>query len=182
MKVAIDTEKMVSFLVRLLNTPSPTGDTARAMEVVQEAFRPMPFEMSLTPKGILVGTWEGEEQDRPRALTAHVDTLGAIVREIKSNGRLRVSQLGGWRWSSVEGEGLTIFSAGGERYRGSFLPTTASAHAHTRKEAEATRDDTNMEGATVGSAVITSTAKTSSTSLLSAALQGLSIVRPGCLR
>jgi putative aminopeptidase FrvX len=145
MDMRIDLDKMVDFLVQLLNTPSPTGDTARAMAVVKEAFKPFPFTMDLTPKGILVGTWIGEEHSKPRALTAHADTLGAMVTEIKSNGRLRVSQLGGWKWTSVEGEGVTIFAANGQAYRGSFLPTTASIHAHTRKESEAAKDDKNME-------------------------------------
>ena len=147
MDIRIDTDKMVDFLVRLLNTPSPTGDTARAMRVVQEAFEPFPLEMGFTPKGILVGTWptaNGENQ-APRALTAHVDTLGAMVRQIKSSGRLRLSQLGGWEWTSVEGEGTTIFASDGRSYRGSFMPTTASAHAHTRKQRKASKDDTNME-------------------------------------
>jgi len=145
MDIHIDTDKMVDFLVRLLNTPSPTGDTDRAMAVVQEDFRPFPFEMNFTPKGILAGTWSGEQNNTPRALTAHVDTLGAMVREIKSNGRLRLTQLGGWQWTSVEGEGATIFTSNGKSFRGSFLPTTASVHAHTRKMVEAPRDDTNME-------------------------------------
>ncbi len=145
MKIRIDMDKMIDFLVRLLNTPSPTGDTAQAMGLVQEAFQPFPLEMSLTPKGILTGTWKGERNDAPRALTAHVDTLGAMVREIKSNGRLRVSQLGGWEWASVEGEGLTVFTADGQTVRGSFLPITASVHAHTRKQRDATKDDANME-------------------------------------
>ncbi len=145
MDIRIDTDKMVDFLVRLLNTPSPTGDTARAMAIVQETFEPFPFGMRFTPKGILVGTWPGEHNHAPRALTAHIDTLGAMIREIKSNGRLRLTQLGGWRWSSVEGEGLTIFASDGQFYRGSLLPTTASVHAHARKEADAARDDTNME-------------------------------------
>lgn len=145
MAVHIDTDKMVDFLVHLLNTPSPTGDTARAMAVVKEAFEPFPLAMKMTPKGILVGTWPGEQHQAPRALTAHIDTLGAMVREIKRNGRLRITQLGGWHWSSVEGEGVTVFTGDGQVYRGSIMPTTASAHAHTRKEKEAPRDDTNME-------------------------------------
>ncbi len=145
MAISIDTNKMVDFLVGLLNTPSPTGDTNRAMAYIKEYFDPLPFDMSLTPKGILVGTWSGEKDDAPRALTAHADTLGAMVSEIKSNGRLRLSQLGGWQWSSVEGEGVTIFTGAGETYRGSFMPTTASVHAHTRKERDAAKDDTNME-------------------------------------
>lgn len=145
MAISIDTNKMVDFMVGLLNTPSPTGDTNRAMAYIKDYFGVLPFEMILTPKGILVGTWSGEKDDAPRALTAHADTLGAMVSEIKSNGRLRLSQLGGWQWPSVEGEGVTIFTSAGETYRGSFLPTTASVHAHTRKERDAVKDDTNME-------------------------------------
>ena len=75
----------------------------------------------------------------------HVDTLGAMVREIKKNGRLTLTQLGGWVWSSVEGEGVTIFASSGQTYRGTILPNAASAHAHPRKDSAAARDDTNME-------------------------------------
>jgi len=141
----IDVDKMVSFLVGLLNTPSPTGDTARAVAYVQEAFAELPFEMTVTPKGVLVGTWRGERHDAPRALTAHVDTLGAMVREVKDNGRLRLTQLGGWAWGSVEGEGVTIYTSEGGVYRGTILPTTASAHAYTREERGTDQNDTNTE-------------------------------------
>lgn len=143
--IAIDTDKMVDFLVALLNTPSPTGDTAQAMRVVQKAFVDFPFAMNLTPKGLLVGTWEGERNDLPSAFTAHVDTLGAMVQEIKSNGRLRVTQLGGWVWSSVEGEGVTIFATNGATYRGTILPVWASVHAAESKDRTAPRDGNNME-------------------------------------
>ena len=145
MQFEINSEKMIEFLVGLLNTPSPTGDTGRAMTYVQDAFARLPIHMNLTPKGVLVGTWPGQQNNKPRALTAHVDTLGAMVREIKSNGRLRLSQLGGWQWNSVEGEGVTIFASNGETYRGAILPTSASVHAHTRKVREVLRDDTNIE-------------------------------------
>lgn len=141
----INEEKMVDFLVELLNTPSPTGDTNRAITYVQQAFAELPFSTQIAAKGFLTGTWTGVRQDAPRALTAHVDTLGAMVREVKENGRLRITQLGGWSWTSVEGEGVTIFAANGRAYRGTILPTTASVHAHTRDERNATRDDTNTE-------------------------------------
>lgn len=144
---AIDVDKMVEFLIALLNTPSPTGDTERAVAYVQEQFtETLPqLELKISPKGFLTGTWAGQRHDKPRALTAHVDTLGAMVREIKNNGRLRMTQLGGWSWTSVEGEGVTIFASSGDTYRGAILPTTASIHAHTREERTAKRDDTNME-------------------------------------
>lgn len=141
----IDVDDMVAFLTGLLNTPSPTGDTDAAMRYVQEAFAGLPFSLEMTPKGLLAGTWPGQNADRPRAVTAHVDTLGGMVQEIKENGRLRITQLGGWRWSSVEGEGLTIFASNGRAYRGAFLPTTASVHAHTGEKQNAKRSGENME-------------------------------------
>ncbi len=145
MNLKIDVDKMVAFMVGLLNTPSPTGDTEQAIAYVKDAFVHFPFSMTVAPKGFLVGTWPGEAGERPRALTAHVDTLGAMVREIKDNGRLRMTQLGSWSWTSVEGEGVTIFASNGRTYRGTILPTTASIHAHTAKERNELRDDTNME-------------------------------------
>lgn len=145
----IDVDKMVDFLVGLLNTPSPTGDTGRAVAYVRQAFAnafsSAGLNMQVTPKGILVGTWPGEHNDAPRALTAHVDTLGAMVQEIKDNGRLRLTQLGGWSWTSVEGEGVTIFASNGREYRGAILPTAASVHAYTSKERNAPRDADNTE-------------------------------------
>lgn len=141
----INVDKMIHFLVGLLNTPSPTGDTGRATAYVQEAFANIGIELILSTKGFLTGTWPGELNSAPRALTAHVDTLGSMVREIKKNGRLTMTQLGSWVWSSVEGEGVTIFASNGTVFRGTILPVAASVHAHPRKESAAARDDRNME-------------------------------------
>jgi putative aminopeptidase FrvX len=145
MDIPIDIDEMVSFLVGLLETPSPTGDTGRAVAYVHEAFAALPFDMEVAHKGFLVGTWEGEGSDRPRGLTAHVDTLGAMVRRIRDNGRLRLTQLGSYLWNAVEGEGVTIFASNGAEYRGTILPDTASVHAHTREEGAAKRTADNME-------------------------------------
>jgi putative aminopeptidase FrvX len=78
-------------------------------------------------------------------LTAHVDTLGAVVKEIKSNGRLKLSKLGGYSWNTVEGEGVTVFTTGGEIRRGSLLLTKASWHVHGTAVNETKRDDDGME-------------------------------------
>ena len=142
---SINSDKMVDFLVGLLNTPSPTGDTDRAIMYIQDAFTDLPIKLEKAPKGFLAGTWIGENHDAPHAVTAHTDTLGAMVREIKKNGRLRMTQLGGWLWTSVEGEGVTIFASSGQVYRGAIMPTTASIHAYTRAEHEKKRSDETME-------------------------------------
>lgn len=145
MTIEMDVDRMVEFLIGLLGTPSPTGDTGRAMAYVQSAFSALPLEMKTTPKGILVGTWPGEREDAPRAITAHVDTLGAMAMQIKDNGRLRLTQIGSWVWQSVEGEGVTITTRDGRQYRGSILPGVASAHAHDTEKRQAKRDEETME-------------------------------------
>jgi len=146
---AVNVDVMVEFLTELLNTPSPTGYTDRAIQWLEEKFATtlanLPVTLKRTPKGLLVVHWPGKKQDAPRGLTAHVDTLGAMVLQIKRNGRLRMTQLGGWSWTSVEGEGVTIFASNGQTYRGTILPIHASIHAHTSKDRNAPRDDTNME-------------------------------------
>ncbi|MEZ4768033.1 MAG: M42 family metallopeptidase [Caldilineales bacterium] len=143
--IKIDITRTVDFLVGLLNTPSPTGDTAAAIDYVRTAFAALPLAMHLTNKGALAATWEGRSASAPRALTAHVDTLGGMVKEIKDSGRLQLVALGGLQWGSVEGEGLTVFTADGQRCRGSFLPNGASAHALRPENREARRDDASME-------------------------------------
>ena len=142
----IDTPYMLNFLTGLLNTPSPTGFTEAAIGYTEQALKVFPFlEIVRTHKGALVATWPGESSDAPRALTAHIDTLGAMVKEIKSDGRLRMTRLGGFGWSAVEGEGCTVFTQSGGQIRGSILLTKASTHVHGSAFSETKRDDEHME-------------------------------------
>ncbi|MBL8058249.1 MAG: M42 family metallopeptidase, partial [Anaerolineales bacterium] len=141
----IDADALVKFLVKLLNTPSPTGYTDAALVVVEQAFAPFGLARERTRKGGLVYTWAGRAADAPRALTAHVDTLGAMVKEIRPNGRLKLTKLGGFHWNTVESEGCTVFTAGGAAVRGTLLLTKASSHIFGTETGEAKRDDEHME-------------------------------------
>ncbi len=142
----IDSDYLVKFLIELLNTPSPTGYAQRAIDLTAQALGQFPgLVLSRTRKGALVAAWAGQKSDAPRALTAHVDTLGAMVKEIKSNGRLKMSRIGGFAWNTIEGEGCTVFTAQGRAIRGSILLTDASGHVHGPKVNEHKRDEENME-------------------------------------
>ncbi len=141
----LDAEYMLDFLVNLLNTPSPTGFTGAAIALTESAFRALGLETRRTRKGALLVTLPGQKEDAPRALTAHVDTLGAMVREIKANGRLKVSKLGGFPWNFVEGEGCWVYTQNGQRVRGSLLLTAASVHVYGKETSEAPRDDDHVE-------------------------------------
>jgi putative aminopeptidase FrvX len=141
----IDLPQMTEFLTGLLNTPSPTGFTEQAVAYMEKALAPLPLALRRTRKGALVADWAGQQQDAPRALTAHLDTLGAMVKEIKDNGRLRLSKIGGWAWNTVEGEGCTIFAAGGAQVRGTLLIAKASSHVHGPETSQMKREDETME-------------------------------------
>jgi len=142
----IDTTYLLDFLTGLLNTPSPSGYTERAVEYTRQALTPFSdLSLSLTRKGALLAAWPGEQNDAPRALTAHVDTLGAMVKEIKLNGRLKLTRIGGLVWNNVEAEGCTVFTHTGKSVRGSLLTTKASSHVYGKDAIDLAREDENME-------------------------------------
>ena len=150
----IDQEYFTKFLVDLLNIPSPTGFAEPAIEFVEkELSQYKQLELSRTRKGALVAKWDSatsigrgmQTNLPPVALTAHVDTLGAVVKEIKPNGRLKLVRVGGIQWNSVETEGVWVFTTKGEKIRGSVLINKASGHIYGVKGSKTKRDDEHME-------------------------------------
>ncbi len=142
----VDTQYLMDFLVRLLNTPSPTGFTEGAISLVEKELSAHPaLQLRRTRKGALVAKWEGTAKGAPRALTAHVDTLGAMVRELKPSGRLAITKIGGLLLNAVETEGCWVFPSRGEKVRGSLLIDAASGHVYGAKATETKRDEEHME-------------------------------------
>jgi len=143
---SINQDYFVDLLVKLLNIASPTGFAEPAIAFVEkELSQYKQLELSRTRKGALVAKWKVDNDLPPVALTAHVDTLGAVVKEIKSNGRLRLSRIGGIQWPTIETEGAWIFTSKGERIRGSVLIDNASGHIFGGTGIETPRNDEHME-------------------------------------
>ncbi|MFT5369636.1 MAG: putative aminopeptidase FrvX [Candidatus Latescibacterota bacterium] len=143
--VAVDREYLMDFLVALLEIPSPTGDTEAAIDFCNQSLKGWPLEMRKTEKGVLTATLQGHAQDRPRAMTAHVDTLGAMVKEVKANGRLKLTHLGGLNWASVECESVTVRTFAGDDIPGSIMPVKASSHVHGAEASEIKREANSLE-------------------------------------
>jgi len=141
----LDEKFLTAFLVELLNIPSPTGFSEHAIDFCEKTLSVFPgLSLQRTHKGALLVNLAGTGKGPDRALTAHVDTLGAMVKDIKPNGRLLLTQLGGFAWNSVEGEGCTVYSSGGRSFRGSILINKASVHVHGR-QVDLKREDETME-------------------------------------
>ncbi len=144
----VDLPRALDFLVELLNTPSPTGYYEEAIAFVAQAVRALGLPgvtMQTTNKGALAITLPGRSDSAPRALSAHVDTLGAMVREVKSNGRLLLTQLGGYAWQAVESEGVTVHCVrDGRRYRGTIQTVNPSVHTSDEMR-DGKREEDRME-------------------------------------
>ena len=137
---------LTEIMLELLNIPSPTGYTDQVIDYLEEQLAAYPdLILQRTAKGGLVASWAGKEKTAPRGLTAHVDTLGAMVKEIKPNGRLKLTQLGGYSWNTIEGEGCTVFSSGGEPVRGTVLLNKASGHVFSKEVSTTERSAATME-------------------------------------
>jgi len=144
----INTETMLDFLVELLNTPSPTGHTEQAIAFIEEAFAQFPdLSLKRTNKGSLIIKWDSStsSETAPRAITAHTDTLGGMVKVIKPNGRLQLTQLGGLLLNGVETEGCWVITQSGEKIRGSYMFHKASTHVHGKEVYESQRSPETME-------------------------------------
>ena len=118
-------------LYTLTSIPSPSGFTRKATDYLLSELSSLGYSPERSNKGNVFVTLGGSGS--PLVLAAHVDTLGAMVRSIKDNGRLRPTTLGGHQWSTADGENCTIHTRDGKVYTGVVLNTEPSAHVADQK-------------------------------------------------
>ncbi|WP_132746434.1 M42 family metallopeptidase [Scopulibacillus darangshiensis] len=134
----------MALIKELTEIPSPSGDTEKIIKFIENLIRDWGYEIKRTRKGGLLISARGSDDTRHRFLTGHVDTLGAMVKEVKSNGRLKLSRIGGFNWNSAEGEYCEIHTSTGKVYTGTILMHQTSVHVY-KNAGEAKRDDDNIE-------------------------------------
>ena len=115
----------------LLNIDSPTGYTDEAATWVKNEFEKLGFKASLTTKGGVIVSFGGKNVDDGLLLEAHADTLGGMVAEIKANGRLRVTNLGGMNPNNAETENVRVVTKFDGSYEGTFQLCNASIHVNS---------------------------------------------------
>lgn len=134
----------IELLKKLVETPSPSGYTTAIMDLISEQFKAIGVSYKITNKGAVIATIEGADKTRHRLLTAHTDTLGAMVKEVKSDGRLKLTTIGGFKWNAVEGEYCTIHTSSGKTFRGTILMHQTTVHVY-KDAGSAKRNDDNIE-------------------------------------
>lgn len=135
---------LIERLQLLVETPSPTGFTHKVEAVLLQELKDLGLEPWQASKGTVFCRLNPEAEGDGILLSAHIDTLGLMVRSVKSNGRLRATLLGGFPLQYVEQENVTVWTRDGQAYEGTFRMNDPAAHGR-RDLGTAERSDSSME-------------------------------------
>ena len=131
-------------LTNIMNIDSCTGFTNKAIDYLKQEAINLGFKVSTSVKGNLIVEVNGVDNTSAMGICAHVDTLGLMVRSIKSNGKLAFSRLGGPQLNTLDGEYCRIYTRDMQMYTGTILSNSASSHVY-KDAASLERSEENME-------------------------------------
>ncbi len=130
----MEMKEYVSYMVEetknILAIDSPSGFTKDVAEYVMGEYKKLGYEPQMTVKGGILVALGGKNKDDAVMLEAHIDTLGAMVCEIKSNGSLKVTPIGGMNPNNAEAENCRIHTREGKVFTGTFQLSNASIHVN----------------------------------------------------
>lgn len=122
---------------------SPSGCTKEVMEIIRREAENFGFQTEFNRKGGLIITVPGQTE-HVLGFSAHVDTLGAMVRSVRSNGTLALTQIGGMMMEAIEGSYCQILTRDGRRFTGTIQTKEPSVHVWDDCK-EFKRTEENME-------------------------------------
>ena len=138
-------QQTIDYLKKLTSIPSPTGFTREVADYLVEELERLGYSPIRTNKGGVNVIVKGKDDNKHRVVTAHVDTLGAMVRGVKTDGRLKMAKIGGYPWNMIEGENCLVHLAStGKTVSGTILIHQTSTHVY-KDAGTAERTEDNME-------------------------------------
>ena len=138
-------QQTIDYLKKLTSIPSPTGFTREVADYLVEELERLGYKPIRTNKGGVNVVVKGKDDKKHRVVTAHVDTLGAMVRAVKADGRLKMAKIGGYPWNMIEGENCLVHVAStGKTVSGTILIHQTSTHVY-KDAGTAERTEDNME-------------------------------------
>lgn len=143
MELLINKEYVLNTAKKILEFNSPTGFCFEIMDYIKDIVESFGYEFETTNKGCGVITVKGKKDDKVVGLSAHVDTLGAMVRSITSEGNFKFTSLGSPILPTLDGEYCKIRTRSGKIYTGTFLSESSAAHVFDDSSTR-NRDEKNM--------------------------------------
>lgn len=138
-------QQTIDYLKKLTSIPSPTGYTREVADYIVGEVERLGYTAIRTNKGGVNVVVKGRDDNKHRVVTAHVDTLGAMVRGVKADGRLKMAKIGGYPWNMIEGENCLVHVAStGKTVSGTILIHQTSTHVY-KDAGTAERTEDNME-------------------------------------
>ena len=138
-------QQTIDYLKKLTSIPSPTGFTREVADYLVNEITRLGYTTIRTNKGGVNVIVKGKDDNKHRVVTAHVDTLGAMVRGVKADGRLKMAKIGGYPWNMIEGENCLVHVAStGKTVSGTILIHQTSTHVY-KDAGTAERTEDNME-------------------------------------
>lgn len=138
-------QQTIDYLKKLTSIPSPTGYTREVADYIVGEVERLGYTAIRTNKGGVNVIVKGRDDNKHRIVTAHVDTLGAMVRGVKADGRLKMAKIGGYPWNMIEGENCLVHVAStGKTVSGTILIHQTSTHVY-KDAGTAERTEDNME-------------------------------------
>lgn len=144
MELSINKEYVLKTVQQLLEFNSPTGFCFEIMDMISSWVAEFGYKFEKTNKGCGIITIPGCSNEQVIGLSAHVDTLGAMVRSITNDGKLKFTLLGGPIVPTLDSEYCKIRTRDGRIYSGTFLSTSPAAHVFEDSSTKK-RDTQNME-------------------------------------
>ncbi|NRT70907.1 M42 family metallopeptidase [Clostridium beijerinckii] len=144
MELCVNKEYVLDVAKEILEFDSPTGFCFEIIDKIRDIVRELGYSFETTNKGCGIITIKGKSDEKILGLSAHVDTLGAMVRSITSDGKIKFTLLGGPIVPTLDSEYCTIRTREGKKYTGTFLSTSPAAHVFEDSSSKA-RDPKNME-------------------------------------
>ena len=130
----------IKLLEKITSIPSPSGYTHNLINYLKEYLTTLGYQPFTNQKGNLFVEVKGKN-DYKVALSAHVDTLGLMIRSIDRNGYIYFTTIGGPILNTYDGEYCKIHTRNGKIYTGTILSTSPSVHVY--KDARSKERDIN---------------------------------------
>ena len=124
-----DTDYLQQIMLKLLSIHSPSGYTDPIVRELCNELDSLGLPYELTRRGAVRTTLPGRTYSPDRAIVGHVDTLGAMVKSLKDNGRAELVPVGTWSARFAEGARVSLYSDK-DILRGTILPLKASGHTY----------------------------------------------------
>ena len=130
-----------NLLEQIINIDSPTGYCNKVINYLETVVKELGFNYTKNQKGNLIVDVEGKS-NYTIGLSAHVDTLGLMVRSINSDGTLKFTTLGGPLLNTYNAEYCKVYTREGKVYTGTILSTSPAVHVFPDSRSKELKEDT----------------------------------------